>query len=128
MFSPRGSLFFSPIGGKVVAIKVHHLVPCSREVFHKRLFRVVACIDFRDCSELRVRTEHEIDAGAGPFDFVGRAIAPLVHAFGCRGGLPLRINAEQVDEEIIRQRLRPIGEDAMPGLPVVRIQDCVSSC
>src|SRR5713226_3193648 len=81
-----------PSSGKVVAIKVHHLVPRSHEVLHKRLLRVVTCIDFRDCSELGVRTEDEVDTGAGPLDFAGRAIAPFIHAFGCRGGLPLRIH------------------------------------
>ena len=40
--------------GKVEAIQVHHLVPCSHEILHKRLLRVVGCVDFRDCPELRV--------------------------------------------------------------------------
>src|SRR5271169_5418318 len=84
-------LSFSPNSGKVVAIKVRYLVPRSREVLHKRLLRVVRRIDFCDCSELGVRTEEEIDARAGPLDFVRRPIAPLIHAFGCRG-LPLRIH------------------------------------
>src|SRR5438309_354487 len=94
-------LSFSPSSGEVVAIKVHYFVPRSREVLHKRLFRVVTCIDFCDCSELGVRTEEEIDARAGPLDFVRRPIAPLKHAFGCSRGLPLGIHVEQVDEEII---------------------------
>src|SRR3984893_12275323 len=115
-------LSFSPSSGKVVAIKVHYLVPRSREVLHKRLFRVVTCIDFCDCSELGVRTEEEIDARAGPLEFARRPIAPLKHAFGCRGALPRRIHVEQVDEEIIRQRLGPVREDAVFGLPEVRIQ------
>ena len=38
--------------GKVEAIKIHHLVPCSHEVTHARLLRVVTCVDFRDSSEL----------------------------------------------------------------------------
>jgi len=54
--------------------------------------------------------------------FARRAIAPLIHAFGCRGGLPLRIHVEQVDEEIIGQRLGPVGEDAVFGMPEVSIQ------
>src|SRR5713101_1718039 len=97
---------FPPSSGKVVAIKVHHLVPRSHEVLHKRLLRVVARIDFRECPELGVRTEDQVDTSAAPLDFARRAIAPLKHAFGCRGGLPLRIHVEQVDEEIIRQRDR----------------------
>src|SRR6266478_2129538 len=112
---------FPPSSGKVVAIKVHHLFPRSREVLHKRLLRVVARIDFRECPELGVRTEDKVDTGAGPLDFARRAVAPLKHAFS-RGGLPLRTHVEQVDEEIIRQRFRPVGEDAVLGLPEVRVQ------
>ena len=37
--------------------------------------------------------------------------------------LPLRAHVEQVDEEVVRQRLRPVGEDAMHGLPGIRAQD-----
>ena len=50
------------------------------------------------------------------------AIVPFKHAFR-RGGLPIRIHAEQVDEEIIRQSLRLVGEDAIFRLPVVGIQN-----
>ena len=75
-------LSFPPSSGKVVAIKVHHLVPRSHEVLHKRLLRVVTCIDFREGPELGVRTEDKVDTGAGPLDFARRAIAPLKHAFG----------------------------------------------
>ena len=39
---------------KVEAIEIHHLAPCRREVAHKRLLGVVACVDFRDGPELRV--------------------------------------------------------------------------
>ena len=40
--------------GKVVAIQVHHLVPCRHEVLHERLLRVARCIDLRDGTELGV--------------------------------------------------------------------------
>src|SRR5208283_3398366 len=73
-----------PGSGKVVAIKVHHLVPRRHEVLHKRLLRVVTSIEFRDGPELGVRTEYKIDTGAGPLDFARGVIAPLIHAFGCR--------------------------------------------
>ena len=63
---------------QVEAVKIHHLVPRSHEVTHKRLLRVVAGIDFRDGSELRVRTEDEVDGGAGPLDLTRPAVAPLV--------------------------------------------------
>src|SRR5216683_1980328 len=115
-------LSFPPRSGKVEAIKVRDLGPRSHEVLHKRLLRVVTSIDFRECSELGVRTEDKVDTGAGPLDFAGRESAPLIHAFGCRGGLPVRTHVEQIDEEIIRQRPGSVGEDAMFGLPEVSIQ------
>ena len=37
-------------------------------------------------------------------------------------GLPRCIHVEQVDEEIVGQRLRPVGKDAVFGLSGVRIQ------
>jgi hypothetical protein len=37
---------------KVEPVKIHHPVPGSHEVAHKRLLRVAAGIDFRDGSEL----------------------------------------------------------------------------
>src|SRR5208337_1046287 len=67
--SGAGLLWLPPSSGKVVAIKVHHFVPRSHEVLHKRLLRVLTCVDFRDCPELRVRTEHKVDTRAGPLDF-----------------------------------------------------------
>src|SRR4051794_30004050 len=63
--------------GEIEAIEIHHLAPCGREVFHKRLLRVVTCIHFRYRSELGVRTEEEIDARAGPLEFVSCPVAPL---------------------------------------------------
>src|SRR5438132_3431933 len=86
--------------GKVEAIKIHHLVPSCHEVTHERLLRVVASIDFREGSELRVRTEDQVDAGAGPLDRVRPPVASLVNAFRASGGLPLRAHVEQVDEEV----------------------------
>jgi len=66
-----------PRSGQVEAIEVHHLGPCTDKVMHKRLPGVVTCIDLRQGPELRVRTENQIDAGAGPLDLVGRAVASL---------------------------------------------------
>ena len=76
------SNFQSPSSsGKVEAIKVHHLVPRSHEVFHKRLLRVITCIDFREGPELGVGTEDEINDSTRPLEFARRPIAPLQHAF-----------------------------------------------
>src|SRR5712671_2198672 len=52
--------------GEVIAVKVHHLGPGRHEVFHKLLLRVRARIDFRKGAELGVRTEDQVNTGAGP--------------------------------------------------------------
>src|SRR5690348_12841261 len=54
--------------GEVEAIEVHDLGPRGDEVLHKRLLRVVTCIDFRDRPELGVRAENEVGTGGGPLD------------------------------------------------------------
>src|SRR6516165_1372405 len=106
---------------KVEAIEVHHLVPGSHEVFRKLLLRVRARIDFREGAQLRVRTEDQVGTRAGPLDRVRLAVAALEDAFS--GWLPLRAHVEQVDEEVVRQRLGPLGEDAVLGLPGIYAQD-----
>ena len=72
----RKCFFSSLLGlGKVEAVKIHHLVPRRHKVTHKRLLRVVAGIDLRDGSELGVRTEDEVDGGAGPPELARPLIA-----------------------------------------------------
>src|SRR6476660_6330487 len=85
-------------------IEVHHLGPRRRKIPGELFLRVRAAVDFREGAELRVRTEDQIDAGAGPLDRIGLAVAALIRAVGA-GGLPLRAHVEQVDEEVVRQRL-----------------------
>ena len=112
-------------GGKsteVEAIEVHDLVPRRHEVTHELLLRVVTCVDLRDGSELGVRTEDEVDGGGGPLDLARGAIATLEHVLSRDGCLPLRAHVEQVHEEVIGQRLGPVGEDAVSGLPGVGVQ------
>ena len=109
--------------GEVEAIKVHHLVPGRYEVLHELLLGVLTCIDLGQSPELGVRTEDEIDTGAGPLEFARCAITTLEHVFVFRGCLPRRAHVEQIHEEIIGERLWPLGEDAVPGLSEVGIQD-----
>src|SRR5271170_3676156 len=88
--------------GELEAIEIHHLVPRSYEVLHELLPRVRASIDFGKRSQLRVRTEDQVDAGAGPLDRLRLAVAALVQAIGA-SGLPLRAHVEQVEEEVVGQ-------------------------
>src|SRR5882724_6840546 len=64
--------------GEVVAVEVHHLVPGRHEIFHKLLLRVRARIDFCKGPELGVRTEDQVNTGAGPLDRLRLAVPPLV--------------------------------------------------
>src|SRR5580765_8577018 len=109
--------------GEIKAVNVHHLSPYGDEVLNKLFLRILTCIHFRNRSELRVRTEEQIGACRGPFEFARAAIVSLIHTAGAVGSrLPLRVHVEQVHEEIIRQRLRTRGKDAVPRLPKVRSQ------
>src|SRR6266481_4505955 len=67
--------------------------------------------------------EDEIHAGAGPLELAVPAIAPLEHVFGRGGRLPRRTHVEQVHEEIIGERLWPLGEDAVLCPAEVCIED-----
>ena len=111
-----------PISGEVEAIEVHHLVPRRHEVMDEPPLRVGASVDFREGAELGIRTEDEVHTGAGPLDLVGLAVAALVHSVGA-GRLPLGGHVEQIDEEVVAQRLGLFGEDAVLGLPGIRAQD-----
>src|ERR1022692_3542670 len=71
----KPSKTFPQTSDEVEAVQVHHLGPRRHEVFHKLLLRVRARIDFREGAHLRVRTEDQVDAGAGPLDLVRRAVA-----------------------------------------------------
>src|SRR4029079_10462176 len=99
----------------VEAISIHHLIPGRHKVLHKLLLRVRGGIDFREGAKLRVGAEDQVDAGTGPFDSVRFATAPLVHAFGASNRLPIGAHVEQVDEEVVRQSSRLLGEDAVLG-------------
>ena len=77
-----------PISGEVKAVQVHYPGPCRHEVFHKLLLRVRARIDFREGSELGVRTEDQVDTGTGPLDLVRLSVASFVDVFRVGGRLP----------------------------------------
>ena len=109
--------------GEVEAVKVHYLVPHRYKVVQELLLRVHTSVDFRQGPELGVRTEDEVDTGACPLEFARCAITTLEHVFVFRGCLPRRAHVEQIHEEVIGERLWPLGEDAVLGLSEVGIQD-----
>src|SRR5512136_196611 len=96
---------FFPRSGKVEAVKVHNLVPRRYKVMQELLLGVLATIDFGDGPKLGVRTEDEVDTGAGPREFARCAITTLEQVVGFRGRLPRRAHVEQIHEEVIGKRL-----------------------
>src|SRR3954462_6156568 len=56
----------SSSSGDVESIEIHHLVPGGGKVAHELPVRIVARVDLRERTELRVRSEDEVNAGAGP--------------------------------------------------------------
>ncbi len=92
--------------GEVEAIGVHHLGPGRDEVLHELLLRVRAGIDFGEGAQLRVRTEDQVDARAGPLRppwSCGRGPRRRLRR---RRGCHSVLHVEQVDEEVVRQRAR----------------------
>ena len=80
--------------GEVEPVKVHYLVPYGYEVVYELLFGVLTCVDFRQGSQLGVRSEDEVDTVAGPFEFARCAIATLEHVFVVRAWIPGRVHVK----------------------------------
>ncbi|MCZ6499287.1 MAG: hypothetical protein O6844_02200, partial [Gammaproteobacteria bacterium] len=62
----RYGVITSPRSGNVEAIEIHDFTPRSNEVTNELLPGVVTPVDLGDRPQLRVRTENEVDAAAGP--------------------------------------------------------------
>ena len=99
---------------EVEAVGVHHLGPGRHEVLHELLLRVRAGIDFREGAKLRVRTEDQVDAGAGPLDRLGLAVAALVDASS-----PARCHSVLMSSRLTKKSFVSVpgclGEDAVLG-------------
>src|SRR5208283_4761708 len=109
--------------GEVETVEVHDFVPHRYEVVQELLLGVLTSVDFRQGPELGVRTEDQVDTGAGPLECARCAIATLEYVSVLRGWLPRRAHVEQIHEEIIGERLWPLGEDAVLGPSEVGLQD-----
>ena len=107
--------------GEVEAVQVHYLVPHRDKIVHELLLGVLTCVDFRQGPELGVRTEDEVDTGAGPLELARCAVMTLEHVFVIRYRLPLRAHVKQVHEEVVRQCPGALGEDAVLGLSEIGI-------
>src|SRR5437868_5349577 len=97
---------------EVKAIEIHHFVPGRRKVTHEDRLRVAARIHFGQPSQLRVRSEDEINNASRPLWIPGGPIESLQHAL-CTGPLPFRGHVEKIHEVIIGQRAGLIGENTV---------------
>ena len=70
-----------------------------------------------------MRTEDEVDPGAGPLDRIRLAVAPLVHAFRGRPPPASTCSFRAGLEEVVRQSPRRLGEDAVLGAAGVCAED-----
>ena len=108
--------------GDVEPVRVHDLVPRGHEVGDELRLIVVLRVNLGVGPELRVGTEHEVHAGGRPLDVTGRAVAHLEGVLQLRRGLHDIGHVEQVDEEVIGQRLGLGREHAGGRLAVVGIE------
>src|SRR3954468_10831754 len=113
--------------GEVVAIEVHDLVPCGHKVVHELLLRSCASIDLCEGTQLRVRTEDQVDACSGPLERVRLAVAALVQTFFTGGRLPLSAHVQQVDEEVVRQNSGSASEYTVLGTACIRAEHAKSA-
>ena len=79
--------------------------------------RVVTGINFREGAKLRVRTKHEIDSSASPFDLTRLAVPSFKDVLAFGGLLPLGAHVQQVHEEVIGQRLRSLVKTPSSDFP-----------
>ena len=105
---------------KVEPVGVHHLGPGSDEVLDELLFAAFLGIDFGGRSKLTIRAKDQIGPRRPPFLLASAAVVAdelLVSALVDH--LPEGVVVEKIDEEVVGQRSRSSGEDAVFGLPGV---------
>jgi hypothetical protein len=110
---PSGPFDRAGGSGEFETIKVQYLDPRPHEVRDEPLLSVRTGADFSDGPKLGVGAEDQVDARTSPFDLVRPPVAHFEYLVGTDAGLPLRGHVQQVDEEAVRQRLWPLGEDAI---------------
>ena len=67
--------------GKIETVKVHYFIPRCDKVVQELLPGVLTSVDFRQGTELGIRTEDEVGTGGGPLEFAALAITSLEHVF-----------------------------------------------
>lgn len=103
---------------KVEAVKVHDLVPDSNKVPDELVLGVRAGVDLGGRAELRVRADDKIGASGSPL-LVGLAVDTLEGLAALVGRAPRNVGVEDVDEELVGELARGLGEHTLGGaIPV----------
>lgn len=97
---------------QVKAVQIHHLGPRRDKVLYKLLLAVLAGVHLGDGSELGLGAKDQVDAGAGPLFLAGLAVHTLKELLSVRR-LPRRAHVEEVDEKVVGEFARTVGEDAV---------------
>jgi len=103
------------VAGHVKAVKVHNLVPHSREVLVELLLRIRASVDLSNSAELGVRTDDEVGAGALPLLLLGLAIDAVETLLILALRVPEGVDVEEVDEPVVGELAGGLGEEAEVG-------------
>jgi hypothetical protein len=100
--------------GQIEAVKVHDLIPHSNEVLDELLLSVRAGVDLSSRAELRVRANDKIGASGGPL-LVGLAVDTLESLAALVGRAPRDVGVKDVDEELVGELARGLGEHTLGG-------------
>jgi hypothetical protein len=100
---------------EIEAVVRHDLVPSLHKVLDKSVCVVWLCVYLGDGAELRVRAVDEVMACANPLLLTRLTVITLVDLWwvGRVGALPLCVDVKQVDEEVVGELARALGEDAL---------------
>ena len=107
---------------EVEAVSVHDFVPGGNEVADKLGAGVALGVDFSQRTKLRIGAKEEVHARRRPLDIAGGAVAEFKLFFEGRGRFDDVAHVEQVDEEVVGERLGAGGEDAVLGFAVVGVE------
>ena len=95
----------------IKAVQIHNLDPSSDEVLNETVLTARRSVDLRDGAKFRVRAEDEIVAGSLPLLLTSLAVLAGVNlVIAC---LPLGLGVKKVDEEVIGELTRTLGEDTV---------------
>ena len=112
---------------QVETVEVHDLVPRGDEVGYELCAGIRAGVDFGESAKLRVGAKDEVGTCGRPLWRAALAVDAREGIAAWRDLLPLRAHVEQVDEEVVRQRLGTLGEDAFLGAVDIRAENTQAS-